>query len=152
MMLRKVFVILVLVLSGSGIHAKELLQVTDAWIPEAPPVAKVMAGYLVIHNPSKQPVKITGVSTADFKQVEMHKTVEKDGVSRMIRQDMLSINAGSTLKFERGGLHLMLIGPVRKLKLNDVVNIRMITDKGAVTFSATIKQAAIEDHSHHHHH
>lgn len=151
-MLRKVFVILVLVFSGSGIHAKELLQVSDAWIPEAPPVAKVMAGYLVIHNPSKEPVKITGVSAKDFRQVEIHKTIEKDGVSRMVRQDMLSINAGSTLKFERGGLHLMLMGPVRKLKLNDAVNIRMTTDKGSINFSATVKQAAIEDHSHHHHH
>lgn len=151
-MLKKVFIVLVLILSGTALHAKELLQVNDAWIPEAPPVAKVMAGYLVIHNPSGKPVRITGVSSEDFKRVEMHRTTEKDGVSRMVRQDMLSIDGGGTLKFERGGLHLMLMDPERKIKLNDLVKIRLTTDKGTVTFSAMVKPAAIEDHSHHHHH
>lgn len=137
-------------------QAGESVKVTDAWIPEAPPVVKVMAGYLKISNPTSNDVVINQVTSADFETVEIHQTVEKDGMARMLKQDKLVVPAGSEVIFKRGGLHLMLINKKRALKKGDKVelNFSIATDAGTgkLKASAEVKEAAIDDHSHHHHH
>lgn len=135
-------------------HADEGLQISDAWIPQAPPVAMMHAGYVQVKNASKQAVIIVAAESADYGAVEIHKTVTADGMSRMIAQDKVTIAAGTEVNFERGGLHLMLMHPKRKLKLGDTVKINFITeDKKSFAFTATVKAATLgdDDHSHHHH-
>ena len=122
------------------------MQVRDAWIPEAPPVADVMAAYFEIENTGSKPVTITGFSCKDFGMVMMHKTVEKDGMSRMIHMDTLTVAAKSKLKFERGGLHLMLMMPKHSLKAGAKVAITMETaDKQKIHFTALVKAAGLSD-------
>ncbi len=135
-------------------HADEGLQINDAWIPQAPPVAMMHAGYAQVKNTSKQAVVIVAAESADYDAVEIHKTVTEGGMSRMIAQDKITVAAGNTVSFERGGLHLMLMHPKRKLKMGDTVKINFITeDKKSFAFTATVKAATLgdDDHSHHHH-
>lgn len=134
-------------------QASEGLKIKDAWVPQAPPVAKVMAGYLEVENETKTDITIQSVSSPVFNSVEMHETVHEKGLAKMIRQTTLTIPANKEIKFQRGGLHLMLFKPKQPLKLNDEIDIEFKTDRGTYRFRARVKQATLEDdHSHHHHH
>ena len=136
----------------TGVQAKDNLQVSDAWLPQAPPVAKVMAGYMKVNNPTKQDITIQSVSSPAFNSIEMHETVTENGVAKMIRQESLKVAAGKNKIFQRGGLHLMMFKPKRPLKLDEAVTINLKTNVGMISIKAKVKQAQLEDHSHHHHH
>ena len=134
--------------------AGESIVVEDAWIPEAPPVAMMHAGYLSVKNKSQQPVVIVGAQSDAYADVEIHKSVIKDGMSRMFKQDEITIAPGQEVKFERGGLHVMLMHPKHPLKIGDQVKMELITkDQQSVPFTATVKAATLgdNDHSHHQH-
>lgn len=134
--------------------AGESIVVEEAWIPEAPPVAMMNAGYLRIKNSGKQPVVIVAAQSDAYGDVEIHKSVIKDGMSRMIKQDEITIEPGKEINFERGGLHLMLMQPKHPLKIGDQAKMALITkDKQTITFTATVKAARLDDtdHSHHQH-
>ena len=139
-----------LVFASSLAYAAGTVHVRDAWIPEAPPVADVMAAYFVIDNTGSKPVTITGFSCKAFGGVMMHKTIEKDGMSRMIHMDTLTVAAKSKLKFERGGLHLMLMQPKHGFKAGDKVAMSMQTaDKHTIHFTAIVKPASLGDDAQH---
>lgn len=150
--MNKILMTVVAVAITFSVHAKDTLEFSDAWIPEAPPVVKVMAGYVKIHNPTSSNIVINKVTSPDFKKVEMHQTIEKDGMSRMIKQDKMVIPAGGEVLFQRGGLHLMLINAKRGMKRGEKITLKFSTNENTITVMAEIKEAAIEDHSHHHHH
>lgn len=68
------------------------------------------SGYFAITNHTELNDVILGVSSYDAERVEMHLTEESNGMMRMRKQELISINAGETLSFEPGGYHLMLFG------------------------------------------
>ena len=143
--------LLVSLISGQSL-AKDGLKISDAWIPQAPPVAKVMAGYLKINNPTSSKITINKVTSPNFNTVEMHQTIEKDGMARMVKQETMTIPANSEVIFKRGGLHLMLIQPKQPLNKGEKISLSFSTNKGKVDVTAEVKAAELDDHSHHHHH
>ena len=133
-------------------YAGGSIVVEDAWIPEAPPVAMMHAGYLRIKNNSQQPVVIVGAQSDAYADVEIHKSVTKDGMSRMFKQDEITIAPGQEVKFERGGLHVMLMHPKHPKKIGDQVKMELITkDQQSVPFTAIVKAATLGDNDHSHH-
>ena len=154
-MLRTISLGIVSLLLTFQVQAADPLVISNAWIPQAAPVAKMHAGYMQLKNTSSQTVVIVAAQSADYNAVEIHKTVTKDGMSRMIAQDKITVAPGETVKFERGGLHLMLMQPTRKLNIGDTVELTLITEnKQSLPFTATVKAATLgeDDHGHHHHH
>lgn len=131
--------------------AKDTLQFNDAWIPEAPPVVTVMAGYVKIKNLTATAIGINKVTSPDFEKVEMHLTIEKDGMSRMQKQDTVIVAAHDEMIFQRGGLHLMLINAKHAMKRGEKITLNFSTNKTTFTVMAEIKEASIDEHSHHHH-
>lgn len=150
----RVFSALAFAFLTTTLHAAEALQVTQAWVPEAPPVANVMAGYMSVHNPGKQDVTIRAARSEGFASVEMHETRMQNGMAKMVRQDKLVIPAGKTVQFERGGLHLMLMQPKNSYKVGDSIPVTLDTSAGELKFNASVKAASLDDekHDHHHHH
>ena len=67
--------------------------------------------YLRITNTTSAPITITEVSSPQFEAVEIHETQTSDGISRMRKLESITIPAQSTVSFERGGKHLMLMRP-----------------------------------------
>lgn len=82
--------------------------VADAWIPVAPPGAKVLAGFMTIANAGPQAAQLTGVASPSARKIEMHAMEMADGVARMRRRDTLEIPAGGAITLAPGGLHLMI--------------------------------------------
>ncbi|MBK8972372.1 MAG: copper chaperone PCu(A)C [Hahellaceae bacterium] len=101
------------------------IAIEDAWIPEAPPTAKVLACYLTIENHSKSTVMLESVTSDDFGAVEIHASEMHDGMMHMRKEDHLHIDADSSLKLEPGGYHLMLMDKKRTLKAGDHVDIEL---------------------------
>ncbi|RMD70852.1 MAG: copper chaperone PCu(A)C [Gammaproteobacteria bacterium] len=59
------------------------VEVEHPWIPEAPPNAKVLAGYMTLVNTGDAPEVLTGVESPLFQRVEMHRMVMEKGMARM---------------------------------------------------------------------
>lgn len=145
---------LLLVLLGAPASADEpVLTVADPWVREGPPNARVLAGYMLIRNPSDRAETVMGASSPAFHSVEMHRTVLDEGVARMVEQERLQIPAGGQLALEPGGYHLMLMGAQRPLLAGDTVEIVLDLGGGRqVNVKAPVRKAADAGQAHHHHH
>jgi copper(I)-binding protein len=133
------------------------LMIHDPWVREAPPNAKVLAGYLSIMNHAKHSATLVGAKSPQFEKVELHHTVMKEGMMKMVAQDSIEIPGGKTINFEPGGFHLMLIHPVKPLKAGDKVELMLNFDEGgAMKVSAIVKKGeggeGSAHHEHHHEH
>ncbi len=147
-------VLVVLVLVGAPCSAGGPdLTVADPWVREGPPNARVLAGYMVITNPSDRPETIVGASSPAFESIEIHRTVLEAGVARMVEQPRLLVPAGDQLALEPGGYHLMLMGAKRTLRAGDTVTVFLNLDGGReVSVEAAVRKGDDGGHAHHHHH
>lgn len=109
--------------------------IQQAWIRSAPPGAQTLAGYLVLKNTCSTSIKIIDVESRDFGMPMIHRSVVENGVSKMRHPGVLEVKPGASLKFEAGGLHLMLMQPLRKLKEGDKAGVRLVLADGRKVYS-----------------
>lgn len=122
-------------------QANQELQFSDAWSPEAPPVAKVMAGYFTVINPGKEEVLITGITSPQFKSIEMHRIVHEDGMAKMRWQPHVHVKPGQIVQLKPGGKHLMLFKPIRWLKAGEKITLHItLSNKTQQTIQAVIRK------------
>lgn len=116
--------ILAMTLSLSACGGTEQgIEVREAWMR---PAAQGENGavYFVIHNRGPQDT-LTGVSSDIAEAVEMHESTMSGDVMQMHRLDSVPLAASSEIKFEPGGLHVMLIDLKKDLKIGDEVEITL---------------------------
>jgi hypothetical protein len=111
---------LLLIISGLC-HAADSIIIRDLRIKEAPPGATVTAGYFEVDNLSGAPLELIEVSSEDFGSIEIHRTVLRDGIARMIRQESVTVPAASTVSFMPGDYHLMLFRSRKQFHAGDSV-------------------------------
>lgn len=104
--------------------------VSDAWVRSVPPAARMTAGYLSIHNPGPDALVIVGVESPMFAAIEMHSSDVVDGVSRMRQQQTVRVPAGETVRFEPGGLHLMLMQPADAIPSSGEIEMALVLESG----------------------
>jgi len=109
--------------------------IQQAWIRSAPPGAQTLAGYLILKNPCKTGLRIVDVESRDFGMPMIHRTVVENGISKMRDPGVLEVKPGASLKFEAGGLHIMLMQPLRALKEGDKAGVRLVLADGRRVFS-----------------
>ena len=132
MRLIKIFTgsLLLLFITISSANAAGQIKIENAWSPEAPPVAKVLAGYMTITNLGDKDIKITAANSNLFKHVEIHATKMKNGMMSMIRQDNLTIPANGKVTLKPGDLHMMLIGKQKPVKAGSIIPLTLSFDNG----------------------
>jgi hypothetical protein len=86
------------------------LAVTNAWSRSTPPVAKVGVVYFTLANDTRKSDRLLKLSTPVAEKVEVHRTEVLDGIARMREVAVLHVDAGQTIEFEPGGMHVMLVG------------------------------------------
>jgi copper(I)-binding protein len=91
------------------------LSVAGAWSRSTPPGAKVGVIYFTLVNDTKKSDRLLKLSTPVASGVEVHRTEVLDGIARMREVAVLHVDAGQTLEFGPGGLHVMLTGLRRPL-------------------------------------
>ncbi|RRQ20861.1 copper chaperone PCu(A)C [Thiohalobacter thiocyanaticus] len=144
-----------LCLLGPGPALAADLQVEDPWVRAGPPTARVMAGYMTLHNPGASDREIVRVTSPAFERVELHLSRVEDGMARMIPQDALRIPAHGSLELAPGGYHLMLFNPAAPLQPGDKVELTLQDAAGnrlQVSVPVRLPTDGDAGHSHHHHH
>ncbi len=153
-MFRKQAVLLLCLLSGLFTQSALAGQsVNDAWIADAPAVARIRAGYLKLHNNADHEIAIKGFRSADFASIELHKTMIENGMMKMDEIPYLYLKAGEQVEFKPGGYHLMMFTPKRKLNTGDKVEIQILYGNGKTsTFRAEVRKRGNQmQHDHEHH-
>jgi copper(I)-binding protein len=147
-----IVVLLVTFLTGSVYaHSDGGIVIKDAWVREAPPSAKVLAAYMTIENHTDKDKVLVSVTSSAFDKIEIHKTINKDGMASMEQQKELTIASQGEVKLESGGLHLMLYNPANSLKAGDNVSFTLKFANGSTSMiSATVKKATGGTEHHHH--
>ena len=131
-----------LLISACSESSPELIKIEDAWIREAPPGANAMAGYMQIKNLTGNHIILHSANSNSFNSIEFHRSVEKEGVYKMIPQYHLHIAADSTFELKPGDYHLMLFKPTRALKHGDHVDISLVFSNNIVVDITTpVKKA-----------
>ena len=113
-------------------NAENSIKIENTWSPEAPPVVKVMAGYMKIHNLSDKNIKIQSVKSNLFNKVEIHLTQMKNGMMNMIKQESLNIKAKNHIELKPGGLHMMLMGKLKPISKGSVIPVTLTFDNGEI--------------------
>lgn len=150
--IRHLLLLPALLLAGTAnLYADAPILIENAWIAEAPPVSKVMAGYMDIHNPGDQKLEITRITSADFSSIEIHRTVHEDGMARMLRQSSIELAAGGHFELKPGSYHLMMFNPAKTLRAGDHSELIFTLANGTTTsLTVPVKKATgYADNGHH---
>lgn len=98
-------------------YKKGDLHIDHPWARPTPPSAKNGALYMEVRNGGAQSDTLTAVKTTLAAAVELHATLNEDGVMKMRRiEHGVEVPAGGSVKFEPGGFHVMLIGLAEPLQ------------------------------------
>lgn len=114
--------------------AADPARAVDPWVREAPANSQVLAAYITLENPGATPLHLVSVTSPLFSKVELHQTINKDGMAMMESVAHMAVPAAGKVVMAPGGLHVMLIGPTRPLHNGDKVPL-VLTFAGAGTQS-----------------
>ena len=136
----KILILLSLLISTFSVIGDSII-VTDAWIKNLPPTVPMRAGYMKLENSSTRSLSIVAVESDIFMHVDIHETVEKNGMMSMQPLSPLPIPAGTTVELAPGGIHLMMMQPKETLKPGDQVSITLqFDDDSSQTLQMTVKK------------
>ena len=100
--------------------------------------ASSLAGYFQITNNTGVDDQLLAVAS-DFADTMMHETQMNNDVASMKEIMSLEIPAGSTVKFESGGYHVMFMNPKQTLSVGDHVQLTLQFEKaGNITVDAEV--------------
>lgn len=119
-------IVCIFALSACNQLTSNPIEIEGAWIREAPPNATAMAGYMRIINHSEKNIILHSASSPAFKAIEFHRSVEKDGVYKMIPQLHLHISAKAAIELKPGDYHLMMFNPNSALKEGDMIDLTLV--------------------------
>jgi copper(I)-binding protein len=115
------------------------LIVLDAWTRQVPG-SDVAAAYLTLRNPTTKPITIVGIESPLAEHAMIHETKTVGGQSQMRPHEQLVVAPGETVKFEPGGLHVMLHGLTRPVAVGQSVPlVLLLADGGKVQVAAVVR-------------
>lgn len=127
------------------------LHIGHPYARSTPPGASVGAAYLSISNKGQSSDRLVRASTPRAQAVELHSMSMEGNIMRMRQVQGIAAVAGSTVKLEPGGFHLMLTGLKQPLKAGERFPLTLIFEKaGQVTVDIVVQEAAAAgDHAGH---
>jgi copper(I)-binding protein len=137
----RLFTALLLTLFTALAAAADSIVVENAWIREAPPGARMLAGYMVVKNLTDTDARLVSVDSPAFAHVMMHKSETVDGMARMIHQDSLLVPAHDALALQPGSFHLMMPAPEKRLTEGDTVKLMLrFADERRLEVTAVVRK------------
>ena len=129
-----------LFLSACG-QAK-LLYVDQAWVRLSANDETPSAGYFTVHG-GEEDVRLLSVISPAVLRVEMHESVEKDGLMSMEPVKAVDIPARTDVAFGPGGKHLMIWGINPGAKAQGKLPLTFIFSNGdRIIYDAVIRSPA----------
>jgi copper(I)-binding protein len=94
--------------------------------------------------------RLTSVTSPLVRRIELHETVEKDGVTRMEKRKEIDFPYRGALEFKPGGRHAMLFGINKAVKPGGTVPLTFSFNTAPpVTVDAEVRDATGESHKGH---
>jgi len=121
-----------LLMAGASTTMAGSLEIEHDWIALQPPGAQASAAFMLLNNPGDADVHIVSADAPGFDTVELHLSINEDGMHRMVEQERITIKAGSELVMAPGGYHIMLIGPEQDLTEHQIVPVSLTLESGEV--------------------
>lgn len=128
------------------------LKVNEAKVRLLPPMVPNTSAYFSITNTGEKDRVLVAATSEIAKTIELHAHIMKDGMMSMQQQEKVVIPAGQTVEFKPGGLHLMIFGLIKPLRVDQKVDLNLITEDGeTIAISGTVVRPGKEKSKHHHH-
>ncbi|MGC8677021.1 MAG: copper chaperone PCu(A)C [Hydrogenobaculum sp.] len=118
----KKLVLVVGLLSGVAL-AKPDIVIKDPWVRLMPPTSRVSAAYMKIENKGNSEDVLLWAKSSISKITQLHKTINSNGIMKMVRVKKFTIKPKQTLILKPGGYHIMLIGLKHPLKKGEKVTL-----------------------------
>ena len=133
------------------------IDLDNAWVRAMPPTQSSTAGYLSVYNGGDRAVEVVAVNSLPRATVEMHNSIEVDGMMTMKRLLNQKVEPGETVEFTPGGKHLMIMGLEQMPAPGDSVELCLEFNTGNVVCTQadvlrTAPGAHDDDQSKHQHH
>ena len=113
--------LLAMALVSGAAFAKPEIAVKDPWVRLMPPTSKVSAAYMKIENKGSSEDVLLWAKSSVSKITQLHKTITKNGMMKMVRVRKFVIKPGQTIILKPGGYHIMLIDLKHPLKKGEKV-------------------------------
>lgn len=122
-----------LLLSACGASGGEVIEAHDPWARPAM-TGENSAVYLLLHNHTANDDELVGASSDVATSVELHesKMVEGSDMMEMTPVASVPLPADGEVEFKPGGLHIMLAGLNRDLKVGDQFDITLTFKSGLI--------------------
>ena len=133
--------ILLLVLCCQSAYA-DGIHLANAWLRATPGGMTSAAVYGSLINSSAVDEFVVSITSELAESAMLHRSVSRDGMTRMLHADEILVKAGSQVDFEPGGLHVMLMGLQKPFISGDAVPLR-IKLKSGIELNATAKVGGI---------
>lgn len=131
----------ILILFSANLFALEDIVVEDPWINLSPPGIKNNAGYMTITNNRSEEIVLKSISSPEFGKAHIHETRMTNEEMKMIPLDDLTIQPGTSVAFEPGGLHIMLMHRSESIYDGDGIELNLnFSDGGDISLNAIVKR------------
>lgn len=111
------------------------------------PGTHAAVAYMTIRNNTQTDIVVGSISSPQFASVMLHETQIVDGVARMTMLKSLLIPAHSSVVLGNGGLHIMLMNPVRAVELEQPVSLHFNYDVAGLVIVSTTMRSRFGDDS-----
>jgi periplasmic copper chaperone A len=142
-LLKTTVALIFLALAATSVYAYNTVSILRPWALATKPGQTTGAVYMELET--SESAIIAKIESPQAKAVEVHNTINDKGVMKMRKIDRLELPAGTTIKFEPGGMHLMLIGLKKPLKPGDSVLVKFTLLGSAKKESSLQVDAAVRD-------
>ena len=132
---------MLLITCSFSIRAAGLI-VNDPWVRAAPPVAPVLAAYMILENHSSSAISVVDLRTSlEVNAVGIHRTTMVNGMMSMVPQEFIPVAPHSSTVLEPGSWHIMLIGPKKVPVKGEIIHLTLVLSDGSEqTVAATVRQ------------
>lgn len=109
------------------------------------------AGYMTIRNTGTAPDRLLAARFAGARTVELHTHIRDGDVMRMRPVPAIDLPPGQEVRFQPGGLHIMLIGLTGPLRQGESVPLTLVFERaGEVEVMLRVEAAGARGPGHHH--
>ncbi len=117
------------------------LTVDDIYARPAP-AGGIGGAFLTVRNAGQTPDRLVGARTSVAQAVELHETIEENGVMKMRPvAGGFEVPAGGKLELKPGGGHMMFVGLSSALKQGEQIEITLSFEKaGDITLNVPVHQ------------
>jgi copper(I)-binding protein len=124
-------------------------KVEDAWVRLPAVGDQPGAAYFRLEG-NIEGTRLTGITSPLVRRIELHETVEKNGITRMEKRRDVEFPYRGALEFKPGGRHAMLIGINTSVKAGGTLPLTFSFNTAApVTVDAQVRDASGESHAGH---